>query len=180
MRMAAGWCGIWESNLKAISRNLPFGSELRLWRERAQSFSDLACWRRSYAVLVSEGETERISTAQVSGAMFRLLGYRPILGRGHRARRRKPSAPTVAVLSHRLWSTRYGSDPQIVGKQLTMPGGKATIRRPWSRRDTEFFRTADLFVPVRIDLARESRGNHTLAGIARLRDGVTLDQAQAK
>ncbi len=79
------------------------------------------------AVLEGRGEPSRLWFAGVSAAFFDVLGVRPVLGRGLRAEDDVPNSAGVAVLNHRAWVRRFGADPAIVGKSMTLDGNTLEI-----------------------------------------------------
>jgi putative ABC transport system permease protein len=171
---------IWETNLRAnqpkFSASMP---NFVSWRERAQSFEDLACWRRGTATLMSNGEPVRIASAGVSGSLFHTLGVQPLLGRVILPEDENPAAPPVVVITRRLWSTQFGSDPAVVGRGITLTGGQIVVAGVIPT-DTEIFDDVDLFTPIKVNLAQENRGNHLLTVVGKLRPGVTLPQVRAE
>jgi hypothetical protein len=100
-------------------------------RAQSQSFSDLAAYFAFYGVgdnkLTGQGEPECLSGVPVSANFFQLLGVQPQLGRLFTPEECKWNGPKVAVLSHGLWVRRFGSDPQIVGRTLTLTDEPVTV-----------------------------------------------------
>src|ERR1700684_2958622 len=100
-------------------------------REHNQSFSDLAAYFAFYGVgdnlLSGRGEPERLSGVPVSGNFFQLLGIQPQLGRLFTAAECKWNGPKAVMLSHGLWVRRFGSDPGIVGRTLTIDDAPVTV-----------------------------------------------------
>jgi predicted permease len=171
---------IWETNLKANQPNFTASMpNFVSWRERAQSFESLSCWRRGTATLITNGEPLRIASVGVSGSLFQTLGVQPTLGRVILPEDENPAAPPVVVMSRRLWSAQFGSDPGIVGRGITLTGGKIVVAGVVPT-DTEIFNDVDLFTPIKVNLAQENRGNHLLTVVGRLRPGVTISQAGAE
>jgi putative ABC transport system permease protein len=115
------------------------------------------------------------------------LAVAPIAGRALRPSDEILGSPPVALVGESLWRARYGSDPAIIGKTITLNGeGHEIIGvvpdtfRDLGRSQISSVAGPQLFVPLRIDPARENRGNHTLRVVGRLRAGVTLEQARAE
>ena len=100
-------------------------------RERNQSFSDLAGYFAFYGVgdnlLSGQGEPERLSGVPVSENFFQVLGVQPQLGRLFTAEECKWHGPKAVLLSHGLWERRFGSDPAIVGRTLTINDEPVTV-----------------------------------------------------
>lgn len=107
----AGTFGEWGSDyLDPMSRE-----QARAIRERLAGLAEVAGFQRT-DVTLSDTETQRDYGAYVTANLFRLLGVVPVLGRDFNAEDEKPGAPVVIAISERLWRTRYGSDPNIVGR----------------------------------------------------------------
>ena len=135
----------------------------------------------------------------VTDGFFRMLGVAPALGRDFRPEDAVPNEPGVqpgapgalplmVILSHGLWEQRYGADPGVVGRVLQLGGAPAEVVGVLPQ-DFELLLPAtaattaedvDLWGAARIDFANSPRNNVFLRPLARLRDGATLEQAQAQ
>jgi predicted permease len=143
---------------------------------------------RPLAISGDGADPERLSGYFVSPNLFDLLGARPLIGRTFRPDDGAPGAAPVVVLSHGLWLRRFGGDSALVGRDVRIdaqtyqvigvmpPGvrfpdaGLSYLREP-----------ADVWLPDALESVRaEERGNQYLVAVARLRDGVTSDQARAE
>jgi putative ABC transport system permease protein len=151
------------------------------WKEQHDIFDAMAAGTEglSRASLTGVGEAEAVRSAPVSAGLMEMLGVQPSLGRVMRPDEDVPGHDTVAILSYGLWESRFGSDPQIVGKTLTLDGKTRTIigvmprgfvfPRIWTIKP-------DLWIPLAPSGA-EGPG-HWLYVIAHLKPGVTFQQAQ--
>ena len=90
------------------------------WRDRSHGFEEMALVRSWTATLATNGEPERVAAMRVSANFFRLLGIRPALGRDFRPEEDTPAGWRMIVLSDRLWRRRFGADPNIAGRLVTM------------------------------------------------------------
>ena len=108
--------------------------------------------------------------------MLPLLGIRLLLGRNFLAEEDRVGGPNVAILFESIWRERFGADPSLVGRPIRLDGVPYVV--VGIAPDADFPSTAKVMVPLAADLAREQRGNHMMSVVARLRTGVTLDQAQ--
>src|SRR5688500_13529051 len=88
------------------------------WREQSRTFGALAAWTSRERILTGDGEPEELSVHLTTGNFFDVLGARPILGRG--LTERDEAEENVAVLSHRFWQRRFGGEPGIVGRTITL------------------------------------------------------------
>jgi len=157
-------------------------------RERNRSFSDLAAYFAFYGVgdnkLTGQGEAERLSGVPVSRNFFPLLGIQPRIGRLFSEEECKWHGPKAVLLSHGLWERRFGSDPGIVGRALTLNDESVTVVGvlPASFDFSSVFAPGshiDLYFPFPLSMETNRWGN-TLAIIGRLKPGVALGSAQAE
>jgi putative ABC transport system permease protein len=151
------------------------------WRQQSQTLSHLAALNNWVPTLTGRAEPESLVGAAVSYDMFSLLGIAPARGRAFVADEDQPNAPNVAILSDDLWRTRFNSDPNIIGKSVSlnedsyqvvgvMPAGFRFPVIP----GVQIWRT------LRPTLNPAcGRGCIVLRAIGRLKDGVTIEQAQA-
>jgi putative ABC transport system permease protein len=154
------------------------------WREQNKSFQQLAVSRSDHFVLTGVGEPDLIRAGRVSASFFPLLGAKPILGRTFSDEEDSPSAAPATVLSYAFWRTRFGADPAVAGKALTLDGTSYDIVGVLPPDFKYFDERIDLYVPVGLMGASRAyllRGNHQgLSGLARLRPGVSLSSARAE
>ncbi|HXD33045.1 MAG TPA: ABC transporter permease [Pyrinomonadaceae bacterium] len=130
--------------------------------------------------LTGGGEPERLSAAAVTGNYFETLGVAPALGRAFRLENEKTGQDQVAVLSYRLWQKRFGGDPNIVNKTITLDGNTCAVLGVMPR-EFNFPAATDLWVPMNFDSrpGMKQRKAHFLRPVGRLKPGVTIAQAQA-
>jgi len=152
----------------------------KYWRDHNQVFQAMAAWAGEFEqqILTGPEGPERVRAKQVTEGFFRVLGVTPILGRTFSAAEDQPGGNRVAVISHALWQTRYGSDPRILGKKLTLNGQSYEVI---GVLPTNFrFSTApeDVWVPLQANLA-VGAGGYYLHALGLLKSGVRLPQAQA-
>ncbi|MEZ0332718.1 MAG: ABC transporter permease, partial [Gemmatimonadales bacterium] len=92
------------------------------WRRESRSFSDLTAWIVWGLALTGSGEPEELTVIRASSNLFRLVGIAPALGRGFLTEEETPGRDRVVVLSHAVWTARFGADPAIVGRTLNLDG----------------------------------------------------------
>ena len=127
-----------------------------------------------------QGEPERLQASFATSGFFPMLGIRPVAGRTFAAEEDKAGSAPVAMITHRFWETRFGSDPSVVGRTISLDGTGYTLV---GILPTEFRLAswADLWLPVgqyQDDLTGHI--HHPYSVIARLKPGVTDSQAQAQ
>jgi len=157
-------------------------------RAHNQSYADLAGYFAFYGVgdnlLSGQGEPERLSGVPVSENFFQLLGIQPQLGRLFTAEECKWHGPKAVLLSHGLWTRRFGSDAGITGRTLTINNEPVTVAGvlPASFDMASVFAPGshfDLYFPFPLSNETNRWGN-TMAIIGRLKPGVTIGSAQAE
>ena len=158
------------------------------WKSKTKSFDTIAAWTSFTSTrfnLTEGGEPESLQYAFATADLFPTLGVAPAIGRGFLPDEDRPEGARVALMSHGLWARRFGGDPAIVGRTLTLDGGAYTVIGvlPAGFRFLTFPAEPDLWVPLGLDPnggRRFSPGTRYLGVIARLKPGVTVQQAKAE
>ena len=149
------------------------------WRGQNRVFSSLDAMRlRRFTLTGDGGEPEALAGAAVTGDFFRTVGVLPLAGRLLAPQDDRPGGERVVVLSAALWRRRFGGDPGILQRRITIDGLPYTVVGV-SPRTFDFPRALELWVPLALDYAKEDRGSHYLHVIGRLKPGVSLARAQA-
>jgi macrolide transport system ATP-binding/permease protein len=174
------------SRLAAVFESNPMGPRFHLsyldyldYKKLNTAFSSLDAYENDTVLLDTPRGLEQVHGSQVSDGFFQTLGVQPILGRNFASGEDQPSAPRHVLLSYAAWQNRYGGSSNVLGQAITLDGNPNTIIGvlPSSfhfalTEPTEFWSTLHLSMA-------EDRGAHGLSGIARLKDGVTMNAAQA-
>ena len=156
-------------------------------REQNSVFERLAAYHSSDFILTGSGEAARLQGSVVTWDLFPLLGVAPSVGRSFAPQEDKPNeSGRVVVLSQALFERRFNSDPNIINQPITLDGTKYTVIgvMPRSFQFPIQNDPVELWTTVAGDAAGASpmtaqRGAHFLNLVARLKPGVTQDQAQA-
>lgn len=151
------------------------------WSQEKSIFTDVAAiggWRPT---LTGGGEPEPIPGEQVSHEYFGVLGVPAALGRTFRAEDDVPNAARVAVISNSLWKRRFGGDPAVVGRVITLSGEPHEVIGvlPDGFRPIVASQTGEIWRPLRINTTSPSRGMIVFRVVGRLQDGLPIDRAQA-
>ncbi len=139
-------------------------------------------WVFSDRTVILEGtaEPERLLGTELSPRAFSLMGVEPVLGRNFRPEDDAAAAPPVVLLSHALWQRRFGGAADVLGTTVILNGQAATVvgvmPAGWAYPEI-----SDLWTPLRPEPEKATiRGSFWLGGAARLKPGVSLEQAQAE
>jgi putative ABC transport system permease protein len=154
------------------------------WRAHATRVEDLAAFDPQLMTLAGTDESERIPTEFVSASYFSLLGVRATIGRTFNAAEDDVAKPSfVLVLSDGLWRRRFGADPQVVGRSITLNGQPFTVVGVMAPGFTGVTDEAQLWIPFAqyAPSARMSnRGSRGFTVLGRLKPNVTRAAAQAE
>ena len=157
-------------------------------RQQNRVFDEISAMFIQAWTLTGQGEADRVVGLMVSSNIFRLLGVQPMLGRAFTPEEEQPGKERVAVFSHRLWQKRFGADPEVIGRAVTLNGESYTLIGVLPPGfDLEFplspsFSIADNDVWTPLTSAHPRAGNRgifTYEVIARLKPGAALEQARA-
>ncbi len=175
---------IWEDATHlGFPKNTSSPANFLDWQRQNSVFAGMAAMAPRSFNLTGSGEPERLDGRRVSANLFQLLGIHPKIGRAFRPEEDVPGT-RVVILSEGLWQRRCGADPQIIGHTINLNGQSYTVVgvMPAAMRLPEMTDWHEqLWVPMAFPSDEAaSRGNHYLEVIARLKTGVTLQQAQAE
>ena len=146
------------------------------WKEQAGAFEQLGAFGYASFNLTGRGDPEQFTGGTISPTLLPLLGIHPVLGRAFRDDEDRPGAAKVAMISEGLWKRRFGSDPALVGRNLTLNGVDCEVVGI-APATLSLLSNGDVWTPLTID-GREHRLNHVILAVGRLRPGVTIEQAQ--
>jgi putative ABC transport system permease protein len=146
------------------------------WQRNARAFDGMAVWD-GISENVSDGSSAtRLDGQIVSHDMARVLGITPVLGRTFTNDEHVLNGPHVVMLGYGTWQTRFGGARDVVGKTLRLNSRPFTIVGVLPENVT-LTEPTGFWLPLQLDAASE-RGNYSYEGVARLKPGVTLDQAR--
>ena len=152
----------------------------RDWREQNRSMDLMAAYLPRTVTYTGGDEPRRLAVLQVSEEYLEILGGAPVLGRGFAAEDMDANREAVVLLSGGFWREAFGGDPGVLGRSVLFDGVPHTVigvlPEGWGGPSTRG--SVELLLPLRPQ-SWWGRGNHFLRSIARMRPGVTLDQARA-
>lgn len=150
------------------------------WRSRNQSFEAMGGFLGDVPYHLSVGgEPERVTGAMLSDSLLPTLGVRPALGRNFSPEEDRTGGPNVVLLSHELWTNRFGANPNIVGQTITLSSRAHTVVGVMPPSFAFPNRTTALWVPFGMVYADSGRGNFFVEVIGKRKADVTPAQAQA-
>jgi putative ABC transport system permease protein len=151
------------------------------WREQNRVFKHIAAYTAQNINLSGVDDPERIRATRVSADLFELLRVRPALGRTFLAEEDQHGNHRVAILSHALWRRRFGASPTIVGQSLTLNDQSYVVVGVMPPEFTFPRATTEMWTPIAFSPGeRGTRNTNYISVIARLKPGVTLEQARSE
>jgi putative ABC transport system permease protein len=174
---------VWENKLSKGMRKQPVSPADYKDFQAVQALDQLGAIQSQSSVLIGGEVPERIETAAVSPSIFETLGMTPALGRSFASDEDRPDKDHVAILSAGLWERRFGGDPNILGKKLSLDTGSFTIvgvAPPQFRLPGKQSELWIPYTPQPDDFLPSNRGFRQLNVLAHLKAGVSLARAQSE
>ncbi len=158
-----------------LSRSIYF-----IIREQSGAFQDIGLYGDLSVNVTGSGEPERAPALRVTDGLLPILGVTPLLGRSFTRADESPDSAETVILTHGYWSRKYGGDPSVIGRTIEVDGNPRAIIGV----APEGFRFLDrtnlsMLLPLKSNRERTYLGSYNFGGIARLKPGVTLQQANA-
>jgi putative ABC transport system permease protein len=146
--------------------------------ERQRSLLAMAVFKPWRPTLTGPSEPERFEGQRVSASFFSVLGVEPVLGRDFQTAEDQLHGPDVAIVSDGLWRRRFGGDPAMIGRQVTLDDKLYTIIGVMPAGfDNVLAPAAELWTPLQYDMSLGSAWGHHLRTVGRLKSGISLEQA---
>jgi len=150
------------------------------WRSQTTVFDSMAASTGAPVTLTGHGDPVQLQAARVSAGYFDVFGMTPSIGRTFAVGEDGPGHDHVVVLSHRLWTTQFGGDRTIVGRDIMLDGEPFTVIGVMPEGSV-FDRTFNrMWRPLAFGPRERTRNFHWLVVTARLKDGVRMEQARAQ
>ncbi len=149
------------------------------YREEGRTFEDSGLWDTYTVSVTGIGEPERVDVLAVTDGTLPVLRIQPVLGRRFTADDDSPKTPERAMLAYSYWVRKFGSDPSVIGRQITVDGTPREIIGVLPASFKFLNANPQLVLPFRINRAEVFVGNFSYEGVARLKPGVTIAQANA-
>ncbi|HUJ21275.1 MAG TPA: ABC transporter permease, partial [Bryobacteraceae bacterium] len=149
------------------------------FREENRTFQDTGLWRNGSVSVTGTGEPEQVDALFVSDGVLPILGVQPLGGRWFTRKDDLPGSPQTVMLEYGYWQRKFGGDPAVMGRRIVIDGEAREVIGIMPRSFRFMNRNAALIVPFQLNRGDTFIGNFSYQGIARLKPGVTIAQANA-
>jgi predicted permease len=183
------------AEFRDIYPTLPMNANhFAVWQQHSKSFQSLAMMEQASMPLGLGGHPLQINVLNATPGIFSVLDSAPLLGRAFTPQEAEPGHEHVVVLMHRLWRSQFQSDPGILGKSVTINGFPYTVIgvmapsfhlpsiQVLASQNSDHFRSVEALLPMALarDRWQEAMGDFNYFGLARLKPGVSVGQANAE
>ncbi|MBV8844522.1 MAG: ABC transporter permease [Bryobacterales bacterium] len=174
--------GVWHlaPGIQGINGNINCSPTMYFtYTEENRTFQDFGIWQNGGATVTGLAEPEQVRSIKVTYGLLPALGIQPGIGRWFSKEDDTPGTPETVILSYAYWQRRLGGNPSAVGKTITLDYKPHTIIgvMPADFRFLNFI--PDVILPMRFEREKLFLGNFSYQGIARLKPGATIQQANA-
>ena len=164
-------------------RNQLSATDVADFRSQTTTLEDISPYMGWNPLMSGNVEAERIPAIQVGDGFFNVMRGTPMLGRVFTAEEQEEGKDLVVVLGHQLWQRRFNSDPNIVGKTVTLNSRTYTIVGVMGPDfhplpASLVFPQGQFYRPIAEQYDNEERSSRHVRAVARLKQGITIDQAQ--
>lgn len=173
---------VWETDMnRKLTRGTTPPADFLDWRSQSHSFQGLAAYQQWFFNLYGANGPEQLLGVHVSPGFFSMVGLKLTLGRGFTADEEQPGHDNVVVLSHALWASHFGSDPNILNRSIVIDNKPFTVVGvlPAGFDLLGFNQPLDLWMPLSFVPEDIRRDNPSLIVFGRMKNGVSLAQANA-
>jgi predicted permease len=173
--------GVWHTAPGIQIKDLNMApSHYFVYREQGQTFQDIAMYQGDSFSITGVNEPEQVDGLDVTETMLPMLGVAPVAGRLFSAEDAQPNAPKTAMIGYGYWMNKFGGDRSLVGRTILTDGDSRLVvgilPRSFHFLD---YRDPAIVIPYQFDRSKTKLGNYSYESIARLKPGVTLEQANA-
>ena len=172
--------GVWHTAPGMNQSQVSQGPAFHLtYRDENRVFENIGMWNSGSVTLTGAGEPERIPVLRVTDGVLPALRVRPLVGRLFNREDDSPRSPERAILTYAYWQRKFGGDRAIVGRRLIVDGTAREVIGILPDGFDFFGSRAAILLPMRLDPAEVFVGNFAHRGVARLKPGITVAQANA-
>jgi putative ABC transport system permease protein len=148
------------------------------YREENRTFQEFGMWQNGGASITGIGDPEQVRALTVTYGTLQALGVQPALGRWFSQADDTPGSAETAILTYGYWQRKFGGDKSVIGRSITVDSRPHNVIGVMPA-SFEFGYNPELILPQRFDRNKIFLGNFSYQGVARLKPGVTLQQANA-
>ncbi len=149
------------------------------YRDESKTLEDVGLWQGDTASITGRAEPQEVESIDVTEGVLPALGVQMAVGRAFNASDATPGSPETVILSYGYWRSKFGGDPSAVGQPLMVDGKPREIIGVLPERFHFLDRKPAVLTPLQLDLSKTFLGNFSYQGIARLKPGATIAQANA-
>jgi putative ABC transport system permease protein len=149
------------------------------YRDESKTLDDVGLWQGDTASITGRAEPEEVESIDVTERVLPALGVQMALGRAFNTSDATPGSPDTVILSYGYWRSKFGGDPSAVGQSLMVDGKPREIIGVLPERFHFLERKPAVLTPLQLDPSKTFLGNFSYQGIARLKSGATIAQANA-
>lgn len=171
---------VWESNPNGQPRNWVSPPNFVDWRSQNQVFQSMSAYQYGSFNLAGTASPERVSGMLVTADFFQTLQVGPVLGRTFAEGEDTPGREQVLLLGRGYWISKYNADPDIIGRTVIVNDAPHTVVGVMPDQFQVFNADISMWKPLTAVTRITSRGSHQLRIVARMHEGVTLDEARAE
>jgi predicted permease len=173
--------GVWHTAPGVGIKNLEIAPSIYFVdREQSTTFQDIGAYAGDSLSVTGAGEPEQVRGLDVTDGTLPLLGVKPAIGRLFTREDDSPGTPETVLLSYGYWRQKFGGDPNVIGRSVTLDGKPREIIGVLPQ-NFHFLDEGDpaVFVPLKWDRNKIKLGNFSYRALARLKPGITMAQASA-
>ena len=171
---------VWHSAPGINLEMLPQGPATYLtYREEGRTFEEIGLWQNGMVTVTGLSEPERVPALIVTDGTLPILQVAPHLGRRFTRQDDSPAGPATVMLTYGYWERRFNADAAAIGRPILVDGQPHEVVGVLPRSFQFLDQEADLLLPLRLNRSEEFVGHFNYRGLARLKPGVTVEQANA-
>ena len=169
---------------KAPGLDIPGGAGIApflyyIYREQNRSFEDIGMWNDSSVSVTGLAEPEQVQVLEVTDGLLPLLKVQPFIGRVFSQKDDSPGTPRTVMLTFGYWKARLGGDANAIGRPILIDGKSVEVIGVLPEKFRFLDSRVSMLLPMQRDRSKTFLGNFSFQGLARLKPGVTMDQANA-
>ncbi|MGB2672219.1 MAG: ABC transporter permease [Candidatus Acidiferrum sp.] len=173
--------GVWQTapGINITDLNMA-PSNYFIYREQNQTFQDIGIYNHDAVSITGMAEPERLDALDVTDGTIPLLGIPPMLGRSFSREDDSPGSTQTVMLTYGFWKKKFAGSPSVIGQSITLDGKPRQIIGVLPQRFHFLdWDDPDVILPLQWDRNKTNLGNFSYEGIARLKPGVTMEQASS-